>query len=98
MENEEGDEFRSKCGVKKSAAVNETVRILKQDVGGHYSMLTTRHVHAIVAENLDREQKARGRKRNREFEAFVWAKLMFVVERGDVDKSSLQEEGKEARS
>ena len=96
MENEEGDEFRSKCGVKKSAAVNETVRILKQDVGGHYSMLTTRHVHAIVAENLDREQKARGRKRNREFEAFVWAKLMFVVERDDVDKSSLQEEGKEA--
>ena len=28
MENEEGDEFRSKYGVKKSAAVNETMRIL----------------------------------------------------------------------
>lgn len=65
--------------MKKSAAASETVRVLQEDVGGHYSMLTTRHVHAIVAENLDREQKARGRKRNRDFEAFVWAKLMFVL-------------------
>ena len=81
--------------MKKSAAASETVRVLQEDVGGHYSMLTTRHVHAIVAENLDREQKARGRKRNRDFEAFVWAKLMFVVERDDVDKSSLRKEGKE---
>ena len=49
VESEEGDEFRSKYGVKKSAAVNETVRILKQDVGGRYSMLTTRQVHAVIA-------------------------------------------------